>query len=115
MQITPRRQQSTHSIDRRLFHDAHELVQINRAIPILIELIDHGLQLLVTQLLTQLACHSSKIAYTDRARLIVIEESERLLDLIVGIALSQLSNRTPRDVSRRRGESERPLGGGGGS
>lgn len=89
------------SIYRRLFHDTHELIQINRPIPILVELINHSLQLLIAQLLTQLTRHSSQVADVDGAGLVVVEQCERLLDLVVGVALGQLISQQDTQYDRQ--------------
>lgn len=103
-QTTPQKKEKTkertRSIDGCLFHNTHKLIQINCSITILIKLINHRLQLLITQLLTQLACYSAQVAYTDCARLVVVEQSEGFLDLVVGIALGQLRALDSRGIRR---------------
>ena len=53
----------THSSEEvGLAHDAHELVLVDLTISIFVELINHGLELIITQIFLHLTCDSAQIS-----------------------------------------------------
>ena len=75
------------SVDAGLLHNGEEFVFTDLAVAVLVKLVDHRLQLVVAQVLAQLARHSAQIAQTDAARVVLVEELERLEDFLYGVPL----------------------------
>merc|ERR1712178_489699 len=74
-----------------LLHDAVELVNVDLTITIAISLVDHVLELLIVDVLTELLSNTSKVAEGDLVGVVVIEELEHLLDVLAGVLLAHLS------------------------
>ena len=75
------------SVDAGLLHNGKEFVFTDLTVTVLVKLVDHRLQLVVAQVLAQLARHSAQIAQTDAARVVLVEELERLEDFLDGVPL----------------------------
>jgi len=71
-------------------HNRHELLSANFPISILVKLVNHGSQLIVRQILSQLSGYSSKIAETDFSRVVVIEQPECLNDFFLWVSSQHL-------------------------
>lgn len=63
-----------------------ELIPINHAVAVQIELIDHGGQVLLAQLLAELAGDAAQVVQADLARAVLVEEVEGAEDLVAGVA-----------------------------
>merc|ERR1712072_718906 len=61
-----------------LLHDAVELVDVDLAIAVTVGLVDHVLELLIIDGLTELLSHASEVAEGDLVGVVVIEELEHL-------------------------------------
>merc|ERR1719310_1656638 len=61
-----------------LLHDAVELVKVDLTIAITVGLVDHVLELLVIDVLTELLSHAGEVAEGDLVGVVVIEELEHL-------------------------------------
>merc|ERR1711896_49328 len=75
-----------------LLHDAVELVKVDLAITITVGLVDHVLELLIIDVLTELLSNASEVAEGDLVGVVVIEELEDLLDVLTGILLAHLAS-----------------------
>jgi hypothetical protein len=62
-----------------LLHDAVELVKVDLAITVTVGLVDHVLELLIIDVLTELLSHAGEVAEGDLVGVVVIEELEHLL------------------------------------
>merc|ERR1719160_2254834 len=65
-----------------LLHDAVELVNIDLTIAIAVSLVDHVLELLLVDVLTELLGNTAQVAQRDLASVVVVEELEGLADLL---------------------------------
>merc|ERR1712086_591895 len=74
-----------------LLHDAVELVEIDLAITILVGLVDHVLELLVIDSLSELLSRAGEVAEGDLVGGVVIEHGEHLNDVLTGILLAHLA------------------------
>merc|ERR1711896_57048 len=74
-----------------LLHDAVELVKVDLAITITVGLVDHVLELLIIDVLTELLSNASEVAEGDLVGVVVIEELEHLLDVLTRILLAHLA------------------------
>ena len=90
-------------IDGCRLHDSQELLDVDDSIIVLIELVDHGLQLVVAQRLAEFARHATQVLERYRAGLVVVEQGERLADLLLGIAIGNLEQKTTATKSHRIG------------
>merc|ERR1739848_684367 len=70
-----------------LLHDAVEL-----AIAITVSLVDHVLELLLIDVLTELLGHTAQVAEGDLASVVIVEELEHLLDVLAGVLLAHLAS-----------------------
>mmetsp|Transcript_14116 Transcript_14116/g.27867 ORF Transcript_14116/g.27867 Transcript_14116/m.27867 type:complete len:205 (-) Transcript_14116:16-630(-) len=77
-------------IQRRLLHDADELLLAHLAVTITISLIDHLLELLIRHVLAKLLGHALQVLERDLPGLVVVEEAEGLDDLLHRVALGHL-------------------------
>merc|ERR1712113_298498 len=64
-----------------LLHDAVELINVDLAIAITVGLVDHVLELLIVDVLTELLSHAGEVAEGDLVGVVVIED--HLLELLV--------------------------------
>merc|ERR1712017_5693 len=65
-----------------LLHDAVELVNVDLTITVTVSLVDHVLEFLIIDVLTELLSNTSKIAEGDLVGVVIVEELEHLvLDL----------------------------------
>merc|ERR1712057_21973 len=74
-----------------LLHDAVELVNVDLTITITVGLVDHVLELLIVDVLTELLSNTGEVAEGDLVGVVVIEELEYLLDVLAGVLLTHLS------------------------
>ena len=74
-----------------LLHDAVELVKVDLAITVTVGLVDHVLELLIIDVLTELLSHAGEVAEGDLVGVVVIEELEHLLDVLTGVLLAHLA------------------------
>ena len=75
-------------VQRRLLHDAQELLLVDLAVAVTVSLLDHLRQLLVRHVLAQLLRHALQVAERDLAGLVVVEQLERLQDLLLRVLLA---------------------------
>merc|ERR1719247_2858317 len=75
-----------------LLHDAVELVKVDLAIAITVGLVDHVLELLIINVLTELLSHAGEVAEGNLVGVVVIEELEHLLDVLAGVLLAHLAS-----------------------
>merc|ERR1712176_712658 len=75
-----------------LLHDAVELVNVDLTITITVSLVDHVLEFLIIDVLTELLSNTSKVAEGDLVGVVVVEELEHLLDVLAGVLLTHLSS-----------------------
>merc|ERR1719409_2294274 len=71
-----------------LLHDAVEFVNVDLTIAITVGLVDHVLELLIVDVLTELLSHAGEVAEGDLVGVVVIEELEHLLDILAGVLLA---------------------------
>merc|ERR1719265_2556765 len=71
----------------RLLHDAHELLLIHLPIAIAVSLVDHFLKLLVSHALAKLLGNTLQVLERNLSCFVIVEQTERLQDLILGIAI----------------------------
>mmetsp|Transcript_35343 Transcript_35343/g.87834 ORF Transcript_35343/g.87834 Transcript_35343/m.87834 type:complete len:225 (+) Transcript_35343:1552-2226(+) len=79
-----------HSIEAGLLHDREELLLVDFAVHVFVELVYHGLQLVIGQVLTQFPSDTPEVLERYAVCVIVVEEFERLADLLVRIPLGCL-------------------------
>merc|ERR1719509_534135 len=75
------------SEQRGLFHDISKLFERDLSVLVFVELIDHRMNLIVVERLSEFACDALQIFERDLSRLIVVEELEGFEDFFVGIAV----------------------------
>merc|ERR1712147_293275 len=75
-----------------LLHDAVELIDVDLAIAITVGLVDHVLELLIVDVLTELLSNAGKVAEGDLVGVVVVEELEHLLDVLAGVLLAHLAS-----------------------
>merc|ERR1719198_1896340 len=75
-----------------LLHDAVELVDVDLTIAITVGLVDHVLELLVVDVLTELLGNTGKVAEGNLVGVVVIEQLEDLLDVLAGVLLAHLAS-----------------------
>merc|ERR1711935_265249 len=73
-----------------LLHDTQEFFLVDLAITITVSFINHFLQLFVGHPLPELLGHTLEILERDLSCLVIIKQTERLQDLIFGIAVQDL-------------------------
>merc|ERR1719407_327857 len=73
-----------------LLHDAVELIDVDLAIAITVGLVDHVLELLIVDVLTELLSNTGEVAEGDLVGVVVVEELEHLLDILAGVLLAHL-------------------------
>ena len=81
-----------------MFHNGEELSLVDLAVTILVELVDHGLQLVVVEVLLHLAGHTAKVTQGDLASAVLVEQLEGLGDLFDRVALADLSSHDLEEV-----------------
>merc|ERR1719198_2850463 len=74
-----------------LLHDAVELINVDLTIAIAVSLVDHVLELLIIDVLTELLSNTCQVAEGDLVGVVVIEELEHLLDVLAGVLLAHLA------------------------
>merc|ERR1711912_121754 len=75
-----------------LLHDPVELVNVDLTIAITVGLVDHVLELLLVDVLTELLGDTAKVAEGDLAGVVIVEELEDLLDVLAGVLLTHLAS-----------------------
>merc|ERR1712196_237680 len=78
-----------------LLHDTVELVNVDLAITITVGLVDHVLELLIIDVLTQLLGHASEVAEGDLVGVVIIEE--------LGVLLAHLASHHGKELSELDG------------
>merc|ERR1719265_594482 len=73
-----------------LFHDTQEFLLVDLAIAITVSFIDHFLQLFVSHPLTKLLGHTLQVLEGDLSRLVIIEQTECLEDLVFWVTVKDL-------------------------
>merc|ERR1712072_809381 len=86
-----------------LLHDAVELVDVDLAIAVTVGLVDHVLELLIIDGLTELLSHASEVAEGDLVGVVVIEELEHLLDVLAGVLLAHLGGHHAEELAELDG------------
>lgn len=61
------------SVDACLFHNIKELLFVYFAVAVLVELVDHCLQLVVAEVLSELSGHSAKISQAYSASIVLVK------------------------------------------
>merc|ERR1719460_1560033 len=75
-----------------LLHDAVELIDVDLAIAITVSLVDHVLELLIVDVLTELLSNTGEVAEGDLVGVVVVKELEHLLDVLAGVLLAHLAS-----------------------
>merc|ERR1712184_168132 len=86
-----------------LLHDAVELINVDLAITIAVSLVDHVLELLIVDVLTELLSDTGKVAEGDLVGVVIIEELEHLLDVLAGVLLTHLASHHLEELSKLDG------------
>ena len=86
------------SVNGGLFHDGQELSFTDLAVAILVELIDHSLQLVVIEVLLHLTSHTSQVPEADFASVVLVEKLEGFGDLLDRVALTDLGGHDLEEV-----------------
>merc|ERR1719247_246911 len=73
-----------------LLHNAKELLLVHLAITVAVRLVDHLLKLLIRHALAELLRDALEVLERDLARLVVVEQAERLEDLVLRVAVENL-------------------------
>merc|ERR1719174_3311167 len=100
------------AIENLLRHHRHELREFDGARPVIVDILDHLLNLLLLRFETKSAHRNLQLLRVDRARAIRVEEVERFLDLLL-LLLGQLlllpaaATETPTQRHRRNFETSR--------
>merc|ERR1711988_358390 len=81
-----------------LLHDAVELVGVNSTIAITIGLVDHVLELLIVDGLTELLSHTGEVLEGDLGGAIIVEHLEHLLDILAGVLLAHLAGHHAKEL-----------------
>merc|ERR1712059_118947 len=75
-----------------LLHDAVELVDVDLAIAITVGLVDHVLELLIVDVLTEPLSNTGEVAEGDLVGVVIVEQLEHLLDVLAGVLLAHLAS-----------------------
>merc|ERR1712076_133939 len=75
-----------------LLHDAVELIDVDLAIAITVSLVDHVLELLIVDVLTELLSNTGEVAEGDLVGVVIFEQLEHLLDVLAGVLLAHLAS-----------------------
>merc|ERR1711881_291563 len=75
-----------------LLHDAVELVNVDLAIAITVGLVDHVLELLIVDVLTELLSNTGEVAEGDLVGVVIVEQLEHLLDVLAGVLFAHLTS-----------------------
>jgi hypothetical protein len=86
------------SVDAGLLHDIEEFLFVDLTVTILVELVNHGLELIVTQVFSKLAGNSAQVTKRNLASVVLIEKLESLQDLLNGVTLSNFSGHNLKEV-----------------
>merc|ERR1712196_396440 len=84
-----------------LLHDAVELVDVD--LTITVSLVDHVLEFLIIDVLTELLSNTSKVAEGDLVGVVIVEELEHLLDILTGVLLTHLASHHGEELSKLDG------------
>merc|ERR1719238_1994954 len=74
----------------RLFHDTEKFLLVDLTVAIPVCLINHFLKLLVCHPFAKLLGHALQVLEGDFARLVIIEQTESLQDLVLGVTVKNL-------------------------
>merc|ERR1719161_3211754 len=91
----------------RLLHDSQELFLVNLAVTITVRFVDHLLQLLVRHPLPKLLRDALEVLERDLSGLVVIEEPERLEDLVLRVTVKDLLRHHRHEL--RKFDGPRPI------
>merc|ERR1711935_240491 len=86
-----------------LLHDTVELVDVDLTIAITVGLVDHILELLIIDGLTELLSNAGEVAERDLVGVVVIEELEPLLDVLAGVLLAHLGGHHAKELGELDG------------
>merc|ERR1719163_1861893 len=86
-----------------LLHDAVELVDVDLAIAVTVGLVDHVLELLIIDGLTELLSHAGEVREGDLVSGVAVEELEHLLDVLAGVLLSHLASHHGKELGELDG------------
>merc|ERR1719407_249255 len=86
-----------------LLHDAVELIDVDLAIAITVSLVDHVLELLIVDVLTELLSNTGEVAEGDLVGVVVVEQLEHLLDVLAGVLLAHLSGHHAKELDELDG------------
>ena len=86
------------SVDACLFHDGQELSLAYLAVTVLVELVDHGLELIVAQVLLHFPGNSTQVPQRYAARVVLVKQLERLGDLLDWVSLADLGGHDLQEV-----------------
>merc|ERR1712147_391294 len=86
-----------------LLHDAVELIDVDLAIAITVGLVDHVLELLIVDVLTELLSNTGKVAEGDLVGVVVVEQLEHLLDVLTSVLLAHLGGHHVEELSELDG------------
>merc|ERR1712113_951590 len=75
-----------------LLHDAVELINVDLTITVTVGLVDHVLELLIIDVLTELLSNTGEVAEGDLVGVVVIKQLEHLLDVLAGVLLTHLAS-----------------------
>lgn len=90
-------------------HDVDELLRRDDSITIEVGAIDHLFQLGLSHRLTELTGNTKKIVQSDGTRIIVIEQTEHLQDIILVITIRLNRERKKRDNQRSESRINRKI------
>merc|ERR1719498_212535 len=86
----PPPEDSSHSEEVCLLHDAQKFFLVHLTISIAVCLVDHFLKLLICHTLAELLGHTLEILERDFASFIIVEQTESLEDFILWITVEDL-------------------------
>ena len=80
----------TRSVDAGHLHDSQELLLVDLTVAVLVELVDHGGELLVGKVLSELASNSAQVSQRDLSCVVLVKKLESLESLLHGVAVLDL-------------------------
>jgi len=86
-----------------LLHDAVELVDVDLTIAITVGLVDHVLELLIVDVLTELLSNTGQVAEGDLVGVVIVEQLEHLLDVLAGVLLAHLGGHHAKELGELDG------------
>ena len=88
-----------------LLHDAVELVDVDltMVITVTVGLVDHVLELLVIDVLTELLSNTGEVAEGDLVGVVIVKQLEHLLDVLASVLLTHLASHHLEELSKLDG------------